>query len=125
MSHVTERPKRKKEETGMKGKDLGILILCAMILSIGAAHAAEDQGKAKRPDFSEGTATSSEECGSCHVAIYREYAMGFGGDTKYRGIVYQSTKDTTLTLPANVSSTATAHALAGLDPFPVHARGVE
>jgi hypothetical protein len=38
---------------------------------------------------------------------------------------YQSAKDKILTLPANVSSTATAHALAGLDPFPVHARGVE
>jgi len=30
-----------------------------------------------------------------------------------------------LTLPANVSAAATLHALAGIDPFPVHARTVE
>ncbi len=75
--------------------------------------------------FPMGTETSPEVCGACHVAIYREYAMGFGSDIQFKGIIYKSVQDKVLTLPANVSTTATAHALAGLDPFPVHARGVE
>ena len=25
-----------------------------------------------------------EECGTCHVTFYREYAMGFGSDEKYK-----------------------------------------
>ncbi len=82
--------------------------------------------KASTPsDFPEGTATPSEICGACHRAIYREFATGFGGDLKYPGIVYQSLKEKPLTLPANVSGSGTAHALAGIDPFPIHAREVE
>ncbi len=76
-------------------------------------------------DFPAGTATPSELCGACHRAIYREFATGFGADLKYPGIVYQSAKEKPLTLPANVSATGTAHALSGLDPFPIHAREVE
>jgi nitrate/TMAO reductase-like tetraheme cytochrome c subunit len=72
-----------------------------------------------------GTATPSEQCGACHQAIYREFAYGFGADLKFRGIVYQSRSEKPLVLPENVSSGATAHAVAGLDPFPIHARGVE
>ncbi|MBI2470473.1 MAG: hypothetical protein HYV59_04430 [Planctomycetes bacterium] len=72
-----------------------------------------------------GTATSSEECGVCHQAIYREYAFGFGADLQFKGIVYKSTQDMILNLPANVSARGTAHFLAGVDPFPIHARGVE
>ncbi len=76
-------------------------------------------------DFPAGTATPSELCGACHRAIYREFATGFGADLKYPGIVYQSRQEKPLTLPANVSATGTAHALSGLDPFPIHARDVE
>ncbi len=76
-------------------------------------------------DFPAGTATPSEICGACHKAIYREFAFGFGADLKYPAIVYQSLKEKPLTLPANVSATATAHALSGTDPFPIHARDVE
>jgi hypothetical protein len=75
--------------------------------------------------FPLGTATPSEFCGACHKAIYREFATGFGSDLEYKAIVYQSTTGMPLTLPANVSATATLHALAGIDPFPVHARTVE
>ncbi len=85
---------------------------------------AESTTQAKR-DFPVGTATPSEECGVCHKAIYREFTTGFGSDLKYKRIVYQSSKDNVLTVPANVSDTATLHAIAGLDPFPIHARGVE
>ena len=76
-------------------------------------------------EFPLGTATPSEECGACHQAIYHEFAYGFGADLKFRGIVYQSRSEKALVLPQNVSSVATAHAVAGLDPFPIHARGVE
>jgi hypothetical protein len=75
--------------------------------------------------FPLGTATPSELCGACHKAIYREFATGFGSDLEYKAIVYQATTGTPLTLPAHVSATATLHALAGVDPFPVHARTVE
>lgn len=72
-----------------------------------------------------GTATPSEECGVCHQAIYREYAFGFGADLQFKGIVYKSTQDALLNLPSNVSTSGTAHSLAGVDPFPIHARGIE
>ena len=75
--------------------------------------------------FPLGTATPSELCGACHKAIYREFATGFGSDLEYKTMVYQATTGKPLTLPANVSATATLHALAGVDPFPVHARTVE
>ncbi len=75
--------------------------------------------------FPTGTATPSEVCGDCHRSIYREFAMGFGADLKYPGIVYQSSRERSLTLPANVSAAATAHAVSGLDPFPIHARDIE
>lgn len=76
-------------------------------------------------DFSRGTATPSEACGTCHQAIHREFSVGFGSDMAYREMVLVSPKEKHLVMPANVSSRATAHAAAGLDPFPVHAREAE
>jgi hypothetical protein len=73
--------------------------------------------------FPLGTATPSEVCGACHKAIYREFALGFGSDIHNHDIVVKSPEG--LSLPANVSSTATAHAMAGGDPFPIHAREAE
>jgi mono/diheme cytochrome c family protein len=82
--------------------------------------------KAKEPgDFPQGTATPSEVCGECHKAIYREFAFGFGSDLEYKDITLKSPQDTRLKLPAQVSASATAHAFAGVDPFPIHARGTE
>ncbi len=75
--------------------------------------------------FPEGTATPSEVCGGCHIAIYREFAAGFGSDMKYNKIVLLSPKERPLNLPAAVSSSASAHAFAGIDPFPMHAREAE
>lgn len=76
-------------------------------------------------DFSRSTGTPSEACGTCHQAIYMEFAAGFGSDMSYREMVLLSPKERRLLLPANVSSSATAHAAAGLDPFPIHARDAE
>jgi hypothetical protein len=73
--------------------------------------------------FPLGTATPAEACGECHKAIYREFTLGFGSDIQNRDI--RSSRDRGLSLPANVSSTATAHALAGVAPFPIHAREAE
>jgi mono/diheme cytochrome c family protein len=76
-------------------------------------------------DFPQGTATPSEVCGECHKAIYNEFAFGFGSDLDYKNITLKSPQDKPLKLPAQVSASATSHALAGVDPFPIHARGLE
>ncbi len=100
-------------------------VILFLLLIIATATVYGTPRKPKVPDFAMGSATPSEECGACHIAIYREYAMGFGGDLVYRGITYRSPRDKVLTLPAGVSTGGTAHSLAAIDPFPVHARGVE
>ncbi|MBI4774718.1 MAG: hypothetical protein HY788_11150 [Deltaproteobacteria bacterium] len=82
-------------------------------------------GFAKDLTFPEGTATSSETCGECHQAIYREFAFGFGSDIRYLPTSLPTAEGAKLTLPATVSATATAHAFAGIEPFPVHARESE
>ncbi|HYA40581.1 MAG TPA: hypothetical protein VEF34_04730 [Syntrophobacteraceae bacterium] len=109
----------------MGKKGFIITILMAIIAAAASTlNGAETQKRPKAPELAMGTATLSEECGACHIAIYREYAMGFGGDLTYKGIVYKSREDKILTLPTE-TSVGTLHSLAGIDPFPVHARGVE
>jgi hypothetical protein len=76
-------------------------------------------------DFPQGTATPAAECGACHQAIYREYAKGFGSDMKYPGETLRTKTDKVLEMPAGTSVAASAHALAGVDPWPVHAREAE
>ncbi len=104
---------------------------CLLLVATYAAttRAEADAGAAASPlaskDFPEGTATPSEKCGACHQAIYREFSLGFGSDMKYPGIVYRSSKDELLTMPAGSSVSASAHAAAGVDPFPIHAREAE
>lgn len=75
--------------------------------------------------FPEGTATSSERCGECHKAIYREFAYGFGSDLHYQPTSIPSRPGEPLTMPAQVSNTATAHAFAGQELYPIHAREAE
>src|SRR6266702_1047566 len=75
--------------------------------------------------FPEGTATPSETCGGCHKAIYREFAFGFGSDIHYKPTSIPSKSGEKLTIPANVSDSATAHAFAGVEPYPIHAREAE
>ena len=70
-------------------------------------------------------ATPSEECGACHQAIYREFQYGFGGDIHFGGMVTGGAQEQRLLMPANVSAGASAHATAGLDPYPIHARDIE
>jgi hypothetical protein len=75
--------------------------------------------------FPEGTATPSETCGACHKAIYREFAFGFGSDIHYNPTTIPSKPSEKITMPANVSATATAHSFAGVEPYPIHAREAE
>jgi hypothetical protein len=75
--------------------------------------------------FPLGTATPSEQCGFCHVSIYREYAMGFGADLDYKGMIAISLQDPVLALPADHPVTQTAHGFAGVDPWPIAARQLE
>ena len=75
--------------------------------------------------FPEGTATPSEACGACHKAIYREFAFGFGSDIHYKPTTIPTKPGEKLAMPANVSATATAHAFAGTELYPIHAREAE
>jgi nitrate/TMAO reductase-like tetraheme cytochrome c subunit len=103
----------------------GFTVLATLILLIALWGLSPAQGPPS-PEFPQGTATPSEACGACHQAIYREFATGFGSDLQYRAILYQSPAGGKLLgLPANVSATGTAHALAAADPFPIHARTAE
>ncbi len=93
-----------------------------------AAPAATKSAPAVTPamlQFPQGTATPSEFCGACHKAIYREFSQGFGADLQYGEILYESPDgNKVIGMPAK-TSIPTLHALAGTDPFPVHARTVE
>lgn len=110
-----------------------VLVMTALFVGFGATKTKaqpaeatkEKQESAATMTFPEGTATPSELCGGCHRAIYREFSLGFGSDTKYKKMVLVSSKEQPFSLPANVSSSSTAHAAAGIDPFPVHARAAE
>src|SRR6266536_2122195 len=82
-------------------------------------------GASKAAEFPQGAATSAEECGACHQAIYREFQYGFGGDIHFGGMVTGGAQEQRLLMPANVSAGASAHATAGLDPYPIHARDIE
>lgn len=70
------------------------------------------------------TATDARECGSCHQAIYREFQYGFGADMKYPGMVLQSQHEAQMMVPQELRGSS-AHAMAGVDPFPIHARDAE
>jgi hypothetical protein len=72
-----------------------------------------------------GTATPPEQCALCHAAIYREYALGLGADMQVKGIVAQSAQEPLLQLPPEYPVTSTAHAYAGVDPWPIRARQIE
>ena len=85
----------------------------------------EKQATASPISFPDGAATPSETCGGCHVAIYNEFASGIGSDMKYNKMVLLSPKENPIALPASVPTSASAHALAGVDPFPMHARETE
>lgn len=104
------------------GVRLGVLpvkaVLWAATLCCTAARAEDLQ-------FPEGAATLSATCGKCHRAIYREFAFGFGSDIHYQPTTIPTQPSEKLTMPASVSATATSHAFAGTELYPIHAREAE
>lgn len=62
--------------------------------------------------FPQGTATPSETCGACHGAVYREHMLGIGTDTHTSHPSQLAGRGGKISMPANVSSSATAHASA-------------
>ena len=98
-----------------------ISTLAAVLLTLSSSATAGAEGM----PFPEGTATPSETCGGCHKAIYREFAFGFGSDIHYKPTTIPAKPGEKLAMPANVSDTATAHAFAGVEPYPVHSREAE
>jgi nitrate/TMAO reductase-like tetraheme cytochrome c subunit len=72
-------------------------------------------------DFPLGAATPSAECGTCHRAIYREYAEGLGSDLHPPTIPARGGKPVALA----AAPTGGAHAIAGTDPWPAHASEAE
>ncbi|MHC1742528.1 MAG: hypothetical protein AB9873_05795 [Syntrophobacteraceae bacterium] len=95
-----------------------LLILATLV--IGLSRSTAQDGPPKTVQLA-GRSPTSEECGTCHMTIYREYAMGFGSDVKYKEAASKAAPERILDVPANVSTAGTGHSLAALDPYPVHA----
>jgi len=95
-----------------------------LTLVFAACHVAWAAPSAAKMNFPEGTATASEVCGACHKAVYLEFAKGSGGDMRWRGAKLLAGTPV-LELPGGVSRSATAHAIAGADPWPLAARDHE
>jgi hypothetical protein len=94
-------------------------------MSSTGAEEAKSQNIIPSRDFPEGTATPSEQCGACHQAIYREYREGLGSDLHWKGMKPFPSSERVLSLPAGVPLSATAHSVAGIDPWPLEATRVE
>lgn len=103
--------------------------LATALISVGCGGGTTTISRSTPPPpqvtFPLGTATPSEVCGQCHVAIYGQTAFGTGGDLKFRPIILKSLSDPLLSIPGPFFDTASAHHLAGVDPWPVSARNVE
>src|SRR5215471_3548822 len=79
--------------------------------------------------FPEGTATSSEQCGGCHQAIFKEFSEGSGADMRWPTMKNYSSSEPGVALidgvAKGVNPSTTAHAAAGTDPWPLDATKVE
>lgn len=95
-----------------------VLLMVAAITVAGTAFA-------QSLTFPKGTATDSKNCGMCHKAIYREFAHGFGSDIRNKPTSLPGKEGNPLDFKDSVSPTATAHAFAGTDAYPLHARDAE
>src|SRR6266702_4644131 len=116
---ISSTRKEKSMNLGIKSNVLSAMAALLLSASIAAtAWSAE-------VTFPEGTATPSETCGACHKAIHREFAFGYKSDIHYKPTTIPTKESEKLTIPAKVSATATAHAFAGVEPYPIHAREAE
>src|SRR5450759_1292853 len=94
-------------------------------LSYGAGDSSTGNPVARKIQFPEGTATQSGVCGACHKMMFREMYNGAGTDLDWKSMKVQSTSKVLLNLPPNDSRSATAHHVAGTDPWPIEAARVE
>jgi hypothetical protein len=80
-------------------------------------------------DFPEGTATSSELCGSCHQTIYKEHSEGLGSDLHWADMKSYPSSEPVVAILEGVSRgmarSVTAHAAAGNDPWALDAVKVD
>lgn len=109
----------------MPGIGIFLFALLAAFCQPGNGNTSEERSKTRVLDLSRGAYISSEECGTCHRAIYREYSMGFGGDIEQAETADRSIDGDSVALSSHVSNAGTGHSLAGADTFPGHAREVE
>jgi hypothetical protein len=102
---------------------------CAFVRNAGGETATSVRSETALMDFPEGTATSSELCGSCHRTIYREISEGFGSDLHWADMQNYLSTDRAVAILEGVargtSRSATAHFAAGTDPWPLDAMRVE
>src|SRR6266568_4987803 len=113
------------QRTTVRLRMLSVLLSTMMSFCPALLRAQQVSHTPTAPELTQGTATPAEECGTCHQAIYREFQYGFGGDIHFSGMVTGPSTEPRLNMPANVSAGASAHATAGVDPFPIHARDIE
>lgn len=104
---------------------IAVRIALSVLLTLACTFADAADAAPAKLQFPDGTGTPSELCGACHKALYQEFASGGRSDLRWNGMKFQPHSTTLLQLPAGASRSATAHALAGSDPFPLEARRVE
>src|SRR5437899_8659149 len=84
-----------------------------------------DLTAATKMQFPDGTATPSEHCGACHVALYKEFTEGTGTDLNWAAMKFNPSSKKLLSFDEGTSKAATAHHVAGTDPWPHEAKRVE
>lgn len=102
-----------------------VVALFATGLSYAADAVPTSAPVAAKMQFPDGAATPPEVCGACHKTLYKEFTEGVGTDLKWSGMKFGPSSKKLLNLPAGASKSATAHHLAGSDPWPVEAKRVE
>jgi hypothetical protein len=102
-----------------------LMLLCAWANAFAADATPASAPVRTKMAFPDGTATPSEACGACHIMTFREMSNGTGTDLNWKSMKVQSTSKALLDLPPNISRSATAHFVAGTDPWPIESARVE
>lgn len=110
-----------------------LMVLCVGTNAFAAEAPPPSVPISAKMQFPDGTATPSEVCGACHKTLYKELAEGTGSDLKWvgmrvdkwGGMKFDPSARKLLDLPAGTSRSATAHFVAGTDPWPIEATHIE
>ena len=113
-------------------KSAVFLICCVVILMHHVSDANDVVKIEKKPvpakvsiTFPLGTATPSEVCAECHRALYQEHSHGYGSDNVAMAINSSAFRKRGSGPQFAASPRGSAHALAGVDMYPQHARNTE